>query len=220
VGIFQLSKVPNNIAIERQPLLQYSPIIEYEKRTSFFGGHPGSIKALVYYDDGFFGPYADAVDAARGTGHVPSTADVRSKHLKAGGGINIAQEVASHIGVFGRASAMNGTYEADEFTDIDSSLSGGISVDGGLYRRPNDALGSPSHLTQFLDRRSNTSVRADWACLSAMADCPMAANASKKCTISSGSQSWARSPRITSTSQIRRTIRCEALCQYSGSATI
>jgi len=140
-GLFQLSKVPNDIAIESQPLLQYSPIVEYERRTSLFGGHPGSIKALVYYDEGFFGPYADAVDAARGTGRVPSTADVRSKHLKAGGGINLAQEVAAHVGVFARASAMNGTYEADEFTDIDRSLSAGASVDGGLYRRPNDAFG-------------------------------------------------------------------------------
>ncbi|HVM94805.1 MAG TPA: carbohydrate porin [Candidatus Acidoferrales bacterium] len=141
LGIFQLSKVPNNTAIEPQPLAQYSPILEYEKRTSLFGGHPGAIKALIYYDDGYFGPYAQALDAARGTGHVPSTADVRSKHLKAGGGVNIAQEIAPHVGVFARVSAMNGTYEADEFTDIDRSLSFGASVDGGLYGRPNDAAG-------------------------------------------------------------------------------
>jgi high affinity Mn2+ porin len=142
LGFFQLSKVPNDIAIENQPFLQYSTILEYEKRTSLFGGHPGAIKALVYYDDGFFGPYAEAVAAAQGTGHVPSTADVRGKHLKAGGGVNVAQEIAPHIGVFARASAMNGTYEADEFTEIDRSLSGGASIDGGLYGRPNDAFGA------------------------------------------------------------------------------
>jgi len=141
LGLYQLSKVPNDIAIEHQPFLQYSTILEYEKRISLFGGRPGAVKALAYYDDGYFGSYADAVAAARGTGRVPTTADVRSKHLKAGGGVNVAQEIAPHIGVFARASAMNGTYEADEFTEIDRSLSGGVSMDGGLYGRPNDTLG-------------------------------------------------------------------------------
>lgn len=141
LGIFQLSQSPDDVAIEHQPLLQYSPIVEYERRTSLFGGHPGSIKALVYYDEGFFGPYADAVDAARGTGHPPSTADVRSKHLKAGGGLNLAQEIAPHVGLFARLSAMNGTYEADAASDIDRSFSGGFSVDGGLYSRPYDTFG-------------------------------------------------------------------------------
>lgn len=141
IGLFQLSKVPNTIAIEHQPLLQYSSIVEFEQRTSFFGGHPGAMKVVLYYDDGFFGPYADAVDAARGTGRAPSTADVRAKHLKAGGGLNLAQEVAPHVGVFARVSAMNGTYEADEFTDVDRSVSGGVSVDGGLYSRPYDTFG-------------------------------------------------------------------------------
>ena len=141
-GLFQLSLVPNTIAIEPVPLKQFSPIIEYEWRTNLFGGHPGSIKALTYADIGYFGTYADAVAAAAGTGSPPSTAAVRNgKHAKAGGGINIAQEVASDIGVFARISAMNGTYEADEFTDVDRSLSLGLSIDGRAFHRPNDSFG-------------------------------------------------------------------------------
>jgi high affinity Mn2+ porin len=141
-GVFQLSAQPNTIAIEHIPFLQYSPILEFEQRTSLFGGHPGAIKALVYGDYGFMGSYADAIAAAAGTGLPPNTADVRTaRHWKLGGGINAYQEIAPHIGLFTRLSAMNGTYEAFEFTDVDRSASAGISIDGGLYNRPNDAIG-------------------------------------------------------------------------------
>jgi high affinity Mn2+ porin len=141
LGLFQLSTVPNQIAIEPTPFKEWSPIGEFERRT-LFGGHPGAIKLLVYGDYGYMGTYAAAVAAAVATGTVPSTALVRtSQHWKIGEGLNIAQELAPHVGFFARASAMNGTYEAYDFTDIDRSLSTGISVDGGLYRRPHDTFG-------------------------------------------------------------------------------
>ncbi len=142
VGLFQLSTVPNTIAIEPVPFFEYSPIVEFERRTSLFGGRPGAIKALVYGDYGFMGSYADALAAAAGSGQPPSTAAVRTaRHWKLGGGVNAYQELAPHVGVFGRLSAMNGTYEAFEFTDVDRSACAGVSVDGGLYGRPNDAIG-------------------------------------------------------------------------------
>ena len=141
-GLFQLSLQPNVIAVESVPLRQYMPVFEFERRTSLFGGRPGALKALAYYDDGYMGAYADAVDAAIGTGKPPSTADVRqNKHVKIGEGLNLAQEIAPHVGVFARLSAMNGTYEAFEFTDVDRAASGGVSIDGGLYHRADDAFG-------------------------------------------------------------------------------
>jgi high affinity Mn2+ porin len=141
-GLFQLSVTPNTIGIEHQPLRQYSPILEFEQRTSLLGGHPGAIKALVYDDVGYMGSYADAVAAAAGTGAPPTTAAVRNgKHDKVGAGINIAQEIAPSVGAFARLSAMNGTYEAYDFTDVDRSFSAGLSVSGKLYRRPLDTFG-------------------------------------------------------------------------------
>ena len=141
-GLFQLSIEPNAIAIEPVPFRQFSPVVEFEQRTSLFGGHPGAIKGLVYADDGYMGSYADAVNAVAGTTAAPSTAAVRgAKFVKIGAGINIAQEVARYVGVFARAGAMNGTYEAFEFTDVDRSLSAGLTIDGTLYRRPRDGFG-------------------------------------------------------------------------------
>jgi len=141
-GLFQVSLTPNGIEIEHQPLRQYSAVVEVEEDTSFFGGHPGAMKALVYEDDAYMGSYADAVALAQQTATLPNTANVRAnKHLKAGGGLNLSQEIATGIGVFARLSAMNGTYEAYDFTEIDRSISGGVSISGQLYHRPNDSFG-------------------------------------------------------------------------------
>jgi high affinity Mn2+ porin len=141
-GLFQLSVLPNGIEIEHVPLQQSSVVVEYEQDTSFLGGHPGAMKALVYEDDGAFGTYAAALALAQATGTLPSTTSVRTnKHIKAGAGLNLSQEIATDVGLFARVSAMNGTYEADDFTEIDRSIMGGISINGELYHRPNDAFG-------------------------------------------------------------------------------
>jgi high affinity Mn2+ porin len=141
-GLFQLSLQPNGIEVEHQPLDQYSAVVEVEQDTSFFGGHPGAMKALVYQNDGYIGSYADALALAEQTATLPNTADVRqNKHPKAGGGLNLSQEIASGVGVFARVSAMNGTYEGDDFTEIDRSIAGGVSISGERYHRPNDSIG-------------------------------------------------------------------------------
>jgi high affinity Mn2+ porin len=87
------------------------------------------------------GSYADAVALGAITGQPANTALVRKRAIKSGGGINIAQEIAKNVGFFARLSAMNGTYEAFEFTDVDRSLSTGVSIDGQLYHRPDDTFG-------------------------------------------------------------------------------
>ncbi len=141
-GLFQLSFEPNGIEIDHAPLRQNSAVVEVERDTSFFGGHPGALKALVYEDDAYMGSYADAIALAQATGTLPNTGNVRqNKHVKSGAGLNLAQEIAPDIGVFARLSAMNGTYEAYDFTEIDRSLSAGVSINGHLYHRPNDSIG-------------------------------------------------------------------------------
>ena len=142
VGVFQLSLVPNGTELERSFLRQFCPIVEFERRTSFFGGRPGSTKALVFGDYGYAGAYNDAVSAAIGTGQPPDLTMVRTaKHWKLGGGLNIEQEIAPHVGFFSRLSAMNGAYEEFDWAVIDRSISAGFSIDGGLWRRPNDVIG-------------------------------------------------------------------------------
>jgi high affinity Mn2+ porin len=77
-GIFQLSVVPNTTKVEPQFLRQFSPIIEYERETSMFGGHPGKVRALAYGDYGYMAPLANATDATVGTGQPPDVAEFRT----------------------------------------------------------------------------------------------------------------------------------------------
>jgi len=141
-GIFQLSVTPNTTKIEPAFLRQFSPIVEFEKSTSFFGEHPGKIRALAYGDYGYMAPLADATSAVAGTTTPPDVTALRtSKHWKLGGGINVEQELATNVGFFARLSAQNGSYETFDFTEIDRSVSGGFVLNGRLWKRQSDAFG-------------------------------------------------------------------------------
>lgn len=141
-GLFQLSVTPNTTAIEPSFLRQFSPVTEIERATSFFGGHSGKVRALLFGDYGYMAPLADATAAALQTGTTPNVGLFRNqKHWKIGGGVNIEQEVAHDVGFFARASAQNGSYETFDFTEIDRSLSGGFVLNGDLWHRPGDTLG-------------------------------------------------------------------------------
>ena len=141
-GIFQLSKTPNTTIIEKTPFLQYSPIVEYVRDTSFFGGHPGKIRFLAYGNYGYMAPLAETTAAALATGTTPNPVLFRNaRHWNIGEGLNIEQELAPHVGAFLRFSVDNGSYEAFDFTEIDRSLSLGLSIDGTRWKRPDDTVG-------------------------------------------------------------------------------
>jgi high affinity Mn2+ porin len=60
---------------------------------------------------------------------------------KYGFGVNLEQEIAPDIGAFARYGWSDGKTEAWAFTQIDRSLSGGISIDGKLWKRKSDRIG-------------------------------------------------------------------------------
>jgi high affinity Mn2+ porin len=60
---------------------------------------------------------------------------------KYGFGLNVEQEITRDIGAFGRYGWSDGKTEAWAFTQIDRSASGGISIDGRLWKRKSDNIG-------------------------------------------------------------------------------
>src|SRR5258708_8763467 len=60
---------------------------------------------------------------------------------KRGFGINFEQEISSGVGLFARSSWADGQTETYAFTEIDRSLSGGVSVKGGTFGRARDTFG-------------------------------------------------------------------------------
>ena len=138
-GVFQLSKVPNG-KIVNVDFSQYMLVTELEQRYQM-RGHPGKVKLLAFVNRGRMGAYRDAVQLAQQTGDTPDTGLVRRFASRPGVAINMEQELAPDLGVFLRASLNNGTKEAYEFTEINRSISGGLSLKGTRWGRHDDTVG-------------------------------------------------------------------------------
>ena len=138
-GMFQLSKVPNG-KIVGVDFSQYMLVTELEQRYQI-RGHGGKVKLLAFVNRSRMGAYRDAVKLAEQTGDTPETGLVRRFASRPGASINIEQGLAHDLGMFLRASLNNGTKEAYEFTEINRSISGGLSLKGGRWGRDNDTVG-------------------------------------------------------------------------------
>lgn len=138
-GVFQLSPVPN-AKIAGVSFDKFMWVTEFEQGYAL-AGRPGKLRALVFLNRSEMGRYRDAVALAAQNGQTPDTGSVRRRATQTGWALNWEQEVADNSGVFLRASANRGEHEAYEFTDIQSSLSGGTVWSGQWWGRPADKLG-------------------------------------------------------------------------------
>jgi high affinity Mn2+ porin len=138
-GLFNLSRQPNSTEMTHG-LGQFQLITEAEERHELWK-QPGSVKLLTFLNRGNMGSYGDALALAAQTGGPPSTASVRRYNSRPGGGINVQQQLAPDLGFFLRASLNEGSEEAFEFTDVNGSLSSGLSLQGTHWNRGNDTVG-------------------------------------------------------------------------------
>jgi len=138
-GLFALSTVPNSPMLDGS-FRQYSLVGELEERHSLFG-HPGKVRLLGFINHGRMASYDDAVRLAQPTGTVPDVTPARRVASRSGVAVNLEQELRADLGVFARASVNDGSKEAFEFTEINRSVSGGLSLKGAGWHRPGDTLG-------------------------------------------------------------------------------
>jgi high affinity Mn2+ porin len=138
-GLFDLSKIPNAEHLETG-FRQFEIVAEAEERHTLWG-HDGKVKLLGFLNRGRMGDYNDAVALALFTNSTPSTALVRNYASRPGGAINVEQPVDDYLGVFARASFNDGSKEAYEFTEINKSLSLGLSLKGTRWGHENDTVG-------------------------------------------------------------------------------
>jgi high affinity Mn2+ porin len=140
-GRFIQPKEPNQLALDPRIFKHYGDQIEIE-RAHALAGRPGKLRFLVFRNVARMARYQDALDLAAQTGGAPDINAVRTvERVKRGFGFNFEQEISPSVGVFGRASRADGQTETYAFTEIDQSLSGGVSLKGGTFGRPQDTLG-------------------------------------------------------------------------------
>ena len=138
-GVFDLSRVPNQKALQRG-FGQFQIDLEGEERHQLFG-RSGKLKLLGFLSYGRFGSYDDAVNRAVATGTTPDTAAVRRYRSRPGLSLNFEQSVSDDVGVFARASVDDGSLETDEVTEINRSVAAGVSVKGASWSRTDDVAG-------------------------------------------------------------------------------
>lgn len=138
-GVFDLSRMPNTPQLVHG-FSQFAVVAEAEER-HVLGKQPGSVKLLAFANRANMGSYGDAVALGQQTGTAASTALVRRYATRPGVAVNAQQQLDADLGVFLRASINDGSEEAYDFTDINRSLSTGLSLQGARWGRPSDTVG-------------------------------------------------------------------------------
>ncbi len=144
-GVFDLSATPaGGVSPTAYGLdstfQQFQMVGEIEERHELWG-QPGKIKITGFLSRGNAGQFSDAVALAQATGLPADINAVRSYTSRPGVSINLEQQVNDNFGVFLRAGWADGNIEPWDFTDIDRTISGGISLSGKSWGRPDDTIG-------------------------------------------------------------------------------
>jgi high affinity Mn2+ porin len=139
-GVFEVPAAPNS------DVLTYKgggAVIELEERYTITD-QPGKLRLGAFGNQGNTASYRQALAmvAADPTLDINvTTASIRHTLPKYGFYANMEQQIAKDIGLFARASWNDGQNEILSFTDIDRSLSGGVSIKGSYWGRPSDTIG-------------------------------------------------------------------------------
>jgi high affinity Mn2+ porin len=139
-GLFQVPNAPNSDVLVFNT---GGAVVEFEERHTIFE-QPGKLRLGVFGNRGNTGNYNQALaieDANPALDINTVMASIRHDNLKYGFYANLEQQLVKDVGLFARASWNDGQNEILSFTDVDRSISGGLSVKGSYWGRPSDTFG-------------------------------------------------------------------------------
>ncbi len=136
-GFFQVPKQANGLAMDMAYTKAWGMVTELERRFRIYD-HPGAIRLLAYLNSAHMGSYEEAVDSDVRPANIELTQTYR---LKYGFCLNIEQEICKDVGFFTRLGWSDGNTQAWAYSDVDQQASMGVSLNGELWKRPNDSYG-------------------------------------------------------------------------------
>jgi len=142
-GYFLTGSEPNSNTFDGAIFRRGAYVAEAEARTSL-GSLPGKIRVTAWLNNAYSGSYRGAIDLSAtvpGLDINDAIGLTREGRMKYGYVIGLEQALSDSVGLFGRWSWNSGTNEISAFTDIDASLSGGLSIKGTSWGRPTDTIG-------------------------------------------------------------------------------
>jgi high affinity Mn2+ porin len=157
----QVPKEPSSDVLDPRVFRRAGTTIEFEERHVLpVLDQPGKLRIGFFTNVGNTADFREVVSLTQAGvfGDInDAAAATRAARRKTGFYLNLEQAVTPDLGVFARVSANDGRTESLSFTDIDQSVSGGVSLKGTAWGRPGDTVGlgtsmnaiSPSHRAFF-----------------------------------------------------------------------
>jgi high affinity Mn2+ porin len=136
-GYFLIDAVSNSNNFDTRIFQRGTYALELETRYSLFS-QPGKLRTIAWLNSAFSGSYRETLDNPALNLDIALT---RAGRIKYGYVFSLEQALTDEIGLFGRWSWNNGKTEIMAFTDIDASLSLGLSIKGAKWGRPDDVIG-------------------------------------------------------------------------------
>jgi high affinity Mn2+ porin len=138
LGGFALSDVPNSPHLD-SGFGQFQLVGELE-RDYQISGKTGALKLTGFLSRGRMADYADALALGAQTGGAPNVALVRRYRGRGGLSFDLQQQLTADLGLFARGGFAGGGVEPYEFTDIDRTISAGLSLNGQRWGRADDTI--------------------------------------------------------------------------------
>src|SRR5882672_6557067 len=142
-GYFLVGDQPNANTFDMALFSRGGYVGELEMRFKPYD-RPGTLRLGTWLTSTFAGSYNQAVALAAldpGLTANDTIAQTRQGRTKYGFYLNLQQELSDDVGLFARFSWNDGRSEIGAFTDIDTSLSAGLSIRGTAWGRPDDRVG-------------------------------------------------------------------------------
>ena len=137
-GVSLLPKVANGMEMNWHLRQSSSHSIEYTHNYSW-RGKKGSIRLFSFINWAGMGNYEESLKLNPSSPDLAKTE--KSGRTKYGFGVNAEQELNDFMGVFFRAGWNDGHNETWAFTEIDRTLSAGLSANGSKWHRKSDTVG-------------------------------------------------------------------------------
>ncbi|CAO4143681.1 Carbohydrate-selective porin OprB [Methylorubrum thiocyanatum] len=157
----QVPKEPSSDVLDPRVFERAGAVIEFEERHTLpLLDQPGRLRLGLFSNVGNTANFRQAVALTQSGAFADintAAAATREPRRKSGAYLNLEQALTADLGLFARASVNDGRNESLSFTDIDGSVSGGLSLKGTAWGRPQDTIGlgaaanriSPSHRAYF-----------------------------------------------------------------------
>ena len=135
-GAFLEPANANGFALDYHLAKAWAQVAEWEERYAL-GNRPGAVHALLYWNRADMGSYAQALQGIQ----PPDILLSRSYRSKVGAGLSWEQALTGNLGAFSRVGWNDGKAETWAFTEIDRTVSAGLSWKGAAWGRATDAAG-------------------------------------------------------------------------------